>query len=102
MNRRSGARLEDALARVRGRTSCPYDAGVTARRTLGVGPEAAHGIRAPQADLLASLPSVRLPDLDELRARGVLGNHPAVSPVPRRTLGAGGRADEGTASRLSS
>ncbi|MFI5685577.1 hypothetical protein [Streptomyces sp. NPDC051636] len=67
---------------------------MTARRTLGTGPEAPHNIRAAQADLLDSLPGVRLPDLDELRARGVLGALPAAVPAPRRTLGAGGRADE--------
>jgi hypothetical protein len=45
---------------------------VTARRTLGTGPEApAQNIRAAQADLLDALPGVRLPDLGELRARGV-------------------------------
>ncbi|MFJ8028850.1 hypothetical protein [Streptomyces sp. NPDC096311] len=67
---------------------------MTARRTLGPGPEAAHSIRAAQADLLDSLPGVRLPDLEELWVRGVLGAHPAAIPPPRRTLGAGGRADE--------
>ncbi|MFF7130466.1 hypothetical protein [Streptomyces sp. NPDC008240] len=67
---------------------------MTARRTLGAGPQDAHSIRAAQADLLDALPGVRLPDLDELRARGVLGVHPATSSAPRRTLGAGGRADE--------
>ena len=66
---------------------------VTARRTLGTGPEAsAHSIRAAQADLLDTLPGVHLPDLDELRARGVLGNLPSTPPSPRRTLGPGGRA----------
>ncbi|MGX4695255.1 hypothetical protein [Streptomyces sp. JNUCC 63] len=68
---------------------------MTVRRTLGAGPEApAHSLRAAQADLLDELPGVRLPDLDELRARGVLGAHPATPPAPRRTLGAGGCADE--------
>jgi hypothetical protein len=44
------------------------------RRALGAGPEVpAQGIRAAEADLLTALPGVRLPDLDELRARGVLG-----------------------------
>ncbi|MFF3906546.1 hypothetical protein ACFYZJ_11230 [Streptomyces sp. NPDC001848] len=66
---------------------------MTARRTLGTGPEAAT-IRAAQADLLDGLPGVHLPDLDELRARGVLGTRPATPPAPRRTLGAGGRANE--------
>ncbi|KIE24623.1 hypothetical protein LK08_23725 [Streptomyces sp. MUSC 125] len=67
---------------------------MTARRTLGTGPQASHSIRAAQADLLDALPEVRLPDLDELRVRGVLGVHATTSPAPRRTLGAGGRADE--------
>lgn len=50
---------------------------VTARRILGTGLEApAQSIRAAQADLLDALPGVRLPDLGELRARGVLGAHP--------------------------
>ncbi|MFF3139251.1 hypothetical protein [Streptomyces mirabilis] len=65
---------------------------MTARRTLATGPQDAHSIRATQADLLDALPGVRLPDLDELRARGVLGAHPATSPSERRTLGAGGGA----------
>ncbi|WP_189554826.1 hypothetical protein [Streptomyces lavendofoliae] len=51
---------------------------MTTRRALGAGPEVpAQGIRAAEADLLAALPGVRLPDLDELRARGVLGARPA-------------------------
>ncbi|MEU6593267.1 hypothetical protein ABZ923_29260 [Streptomyces sp. NPDC046881] len=65
-----------------------------ARRILGTGPEAPHHIRAAQADLLDFLPGVGLPDLDELRARGVLAPHSAAVPAPRRTLGAGVRADE--------
>ncbi|WP_369228007.1 hypothetical protein AB5J52_47940 [Streptomyces sp. R39] len=67
---------------------------MTARRTLGTGPQAPHDIRATQADLLGALPGVRLPDVGELRARGVLGAQPTTPPAPRRTLGAGGRADE--------
>lgn len=67
---------------------------VTARRTLGTGPQAPHSIRAAQADLLDSLPGIRLPSMEEFRARGVLGTHPATNPAPRRTLGTGGRADE--------
>ncbi|GHB79287.1 hypothetical protein GCM10010377_81660 [Streptomyces viridiviolaceus] len=67
---------------------------MTARRILGTGPQAPAQIRAAQADLLDSLPGVSLPDVDELRARGVLGSHPAQAPAPRRILGAGGRADE--------
>jgi hypothetical protein len=63
---------------------------VTSRRNLGTGPDAsALGIRASQADLLDALPSVRLPDLTDLRTRGVLGAHSAVPPSPRRTLGTG-------------
>ncbi|WP_406423132.1 hypothetical protein OH809_07585 [Streptomyces sp. NBC_00873] len=63
---------------------------MTTRRTLGTGPEApAQSIRAAQADLLDALPGVHLPDLGELRARGVLGAHPAAPPSPRRALGAG-------------
>ncbi|MCX4869544.1 MULTISPECIES: hypothetical protein [Streptomyces] len=68
---------------------------MTVRRALGAGPQApAHSIRAAQADLIDAFPGERLSDLDELRARGVLGTCPAASPSPRRTLGAGGRADE--------
>ncbi|MER5927296.1 hypothetical protein [Streptomyces mirabilis] len=70
---------------------------MTVRRPLGAGPQDAHGIRAVQADLLDALPGVRLPDLDELRTRGVLGTNPAMPPSPRRTLGVGGRAHEGPA-----
>jgi hypothetical protein len=67
---------------------------VTSRRTLGTGPEApAQNIRAAQTDLLDALPGVRLPDLGELRARGVLGAHPAAPPSPRRSLGAGRTED---------
>ncbi|MGW1507384.1 hypothetical protein ACWCQW_55200 [Streptomyces mirabilis] len=67
---------------------------MTARRILGIGPEApAQSIRAAQADLLDAQPGVRLPDLGELRARGVLGAHPAVPPSPRRGLGTG-RTDD--------
>ncbi|MFJ1610116.1 hypothetical protein ACIOHS_43390 [Streptomyces sp. NPDC088253] len=67
---------------------------MTARRTLGTGPEApAQSIRAAQADLLDARPGVRLPDLGELRARGVLGAHPAAPSSPRRALGAG-RTDD--------
>ncbi|MCX5433999.1 hypothetical protein OHU11_40605 (plasmid) [Streptomyces sp. NBC_00257] len=68
---------------------------MTVRRALGSGPQApAPSIRAAQADLLDTLPGERLSDLDELRARGVLGTRPAAPPSPRRTLGAGGHADE--------
>ncbi|MFD7620722.1 hypothetical protein [Streptomyces sp. NPDC059802] len=67
---------------------------MTVRRALGAGPQApAPSIRAAQADLLGALPGERLSDLDELRARGVLGTRPAAPPSPRRALGTG-RADE--------
>ncbi len=60
---------------------------VTTRRTLGAGPtDPAQNIRAAQADLLDALPGVRLPDLGELRARGVLGAHPTALPSPRTDL----------------
>ncbi|MFF0087914.1 hypothetical protein ACFYR1_51200 [Streptomyces canus] len=67
---------------------------MTARRTLGSGPQTAHTIRAAQADLIDELPGVHLPDVAELRTRGVLGGIVTTPPAPRRTLGAGGRADE--------
>ncbi|MET9957242.1 hypothetical protein ABZ135_37600 [Streptomyces sp. NPDC006339] len=56
---------------------------MTGRRTLGPGPRAAP-IQAAQADLLTDLP-----DVAELRARGVLDPHPAPAPRARRTLGTG-------------
>ncbi|WBO69772.1 hypothetical protein [Streptomyces camelliae] len=62
---------------------------MTPRRALGAGPQT---IRAAQADLLDALPGLRLPDLEELRSRGVLGTRAASPPAPRRTLGVGGRA----------
>lgn len=49
---------------------------VTARRPLGTGPDDLTHIRATEADLLHSLPGIRLPNLDDLRARGVLDAHP--------------------------
>ncbi|MEU9796700.1 hypothetical protein AB0E27_40220 [Streptomyces sparsogenes] len=67
---------------------------MTVRRTLGPGPQApASSIRAAEADLLDTVPGGHLLDLEEMRARGVLGTHTETSPDPRRTLGAGGRAD---------
>ncbi|MEV6332265.1 hypothetical protein [Streptomyces sp. NPDC051909] len=66
---------------------------MTVRRTLGPGPQASAPIRAAQADLNA-LPSVHLPDLDELRGRGVLGPRRPLAPSSRRALGAGATADE--------
>ncbi|MFG3343464.1 hypothetical protein ACGF1Z_00175 [Streptomyces sp. NPDC048018] len=61
---------------------------MTARRTLGPGPQAAP-IQAAQADLLDEFPGLRLPDIGELRTRGVLGPPPAPAPVARRMLGTG-------------
>jgi hypothetical protein len=63
---------------------------VTTRRTLGTGPEASiQGIRAAQADLLDSLPGIRLPDLGELRTRGVVGRQHHPPSMARRSLGTG-------------
>ncbi|MFB6876398.1 hypothetical protein [Streptomyces sp. NPDC056323] len=53
---------------------------MTVRRALGSGPQApSPSIRAALADLLDTLPGERLSDLDDLRARGVLGTRP---PAP--------------------
>ncbi|MEU2675198.1 hypothetical protein ABZ622_41770 [Streptomyces sp. NPDC007164] len=41
-------------------------------------------------------PGVRIPDLDKLRARGVLGASTATPPAARRALGTGGHADGDT------
>ncbi|MFD9429158.1 MULTISPECIES: hypothetical protein [unclassified Streptomyces] len=66
-----------------------------ARRMLGPGPEdPAHSVRASQADLLDVFPGVRLPDLDGLRARGVLGTSTTTPPAARRALGTGGHTEE--------
>ncbi|MGV9892089.1 hypothetical protein [Streptomyces sp. NPDC003395] len=66
---------------------------MTARRNLGTGPEApAQSIRAAQADLLDALPDIHLPDLNDLRTRGVLGTTPSATPSPRRVLGTGSAA----------
>lgn len=72
----------------------PYDDHVTARRALGSGPQVARTIRASQADLIDALPGIRLPDVAELRARGVVGGPTETAPAPRRTRGSGGRAGE--------
>ncbi|MYW69093.1 hypothetical protein GTY65_34225 [Streptomyces sp. SID8379] len=56
------------------------------RRTLGTGPTAR--IQASQADLEV-LPSVNLPDVAELRARGVLGGQKPTGSTARRVLGSG-------------
>ncbi|MCQ6557006.1 hypothetical protein NPS70_28035 [Streptomyces sp. C10-9-1] len=66
---------------------------MTVRRALGTGPENPAHIRAAQADLLDALPGVRLPDLDELRDRGVLGTQRAATPSSRRALGSGSCTD---------
>ena len=66
---------------------------MTARRTLGSGPESFPPVGAAQADLLDGLPGVRLPDLAELRARGVLDARTAHPPAARRVPGAGSTPD---------
>ncbi|GHE24049.1 hypothetical protein [Streptomyces capillispiralis] len=70
---------------------------MTARRTLGSGPDRSASIVAAQADLLDDLPGIRLPDLAELRARGVLATRTAKPPAARRVLGAGSHPDTGPA-----
>ncbi|MET9954436.1 hypothetical protein ABZ135_23235 [Streptomyces sp. NPDC006339] len=61
---------------------------MTTRRTLGLGPGPQTApIQAAQADLLAGLPGLDLPDVAELRARGVLDPHPAPARREPRTLG---------------
>ncbi|WP_327575672.1 hypothetical protein [Streptomyces sp. NBC_00145] len=67
---------------------------MTTRRALGSGPQATRTIRAWQADLIDALPGIRLPDVAELRARGVVAGPTETAPAPRRTLGVGGHADE--------
>lgn len=69
---------------------------VTTRRVLGAGPQTpAHSsIRAAEADILEALPGIRLPDLHELRERGVVGSHLPGAPGIRRVLGAGALAEE--------
>ncbi|MCT4351759.1 hypothetical protein M5362_01250 [Streptomyces sp. Je 1-79] len=75
------------------------------RRALGQGPfdeltDSAEAVprrkQATEADLDTGLPSLRLPNLDELRARGVLarGHHDQPDPPPtnRRTLGTAAEA----------
>lgn len=61
---------------------------------LAPAPQAAHTIRAAQADLMDALPGVHLPDVADLRARGVLGSTTTPTSAPRRALGIGGRAGE--------
>ncbi|MEU2441825.1 hypothetical protein ABZ595_37435 [Streptomyces rubradiris] len=65
------------------------------RRPLGTGPDDRARISASQADILTSLPGIHLPDLEDLRARGVLDAHPHAAedddqadehPGPRRHL----------------
>ncbi len=69
---------------------------VNERRTLGPGPETADRIVAAEADLHESIPGSRFPNLDELRGRGLFQPRSAPAPGPRRTLGAGGGAPNGT------
>ncbi|MFD5326834.1 hypothetical protein [Streptomyces sp. NPDC127092] len=66
---------------------------MTSRRTLGAGPQNLTSVRAAQADLLDELPGVRLPDLVELRARGVLVTHRTEGRNARRLLGDGVQPD---------
>ncbi|MEU8527720.1 hypothetical protein AB0C77_19330 [Streptomyces sp. NPDC048629] len=70
---------------------------MTLRRSLGTGPQDLAHIRAAEADLLDELPGVRLPDLDDMRARGVLSTHHPEQRSPRRALGGGVRPDEDSA-----
>ncbi|MFD8851565.1 hypothetical protein [Streptomyces sp. NPDC059604] len=65
---------------------------MTARRTLGPGPERSALVGAAEADLHDAIPGTRFPNLDDLRARGLFSPGPAASPNHRRALGAGGRA----------
>lgn len=46
------------------------------RRPLGTGPDDRPRISATEADLHTALPGIVLPDVDDLRARGVLDAHP--------------------------
>ena len=76
----------------------------TTRRPLGTGPDDLTRVRATEADLHTALPGIRLPDVADLRARGVLDAaaddqehddpraRSAGGPVPgRRQLGTRGR-----------
>ncbi|QRV39222.1 hypothetical protein I6J42_34720 (plasmid) [Streptomyces californicus] len=69
---------------------------MTTRRVLGAGPQtpAPSSIRAAAADILKALPGIRLPDLHELRDRGVVGSHLPRALGARRTLGVGPLAEE--------
>lgn len=69
---------------------------VTTRRVLGAGPQspAPSSIRAAEADILEALPGIRLPDLHELRERGVVGSHLPRALGTRRALGAGALTEE--------
>ena len=66
-----------------------------ARRTLGAGPQAALApIRAAQADLLGSLPAVRLPTLMACVTEESSGAAPRRRRARAEALGVGGRNDE--------
>lgn len=69
---------------------------VTTHRVLGAGPQAPapSSIRAAEADILEALPGIRLPDLHELRERGVVGSHLPGTLGSRRPLGAGALTEE--------
>lgn len=73
-----------------------YDAPVTTRRALGAGPQVSgpSSIRAAEADISDALPGIRLPDLLELRERGVVGSHFPGTASTRRALGVGAVDDE--------
>ncbi|MFZ4179391.1 hypothetical protein ACOZCI_34900 [Streptomyces griseoincarnatus] len=68
---------------------------MTARRILGSGPASPASIGAAQADLLEDPPGVRLPDLAELRAKGVLEPCAARPSAARCALGADTRLEIG-------
>ncbi|MGY9063983.1 hypothetical protein [Streptomyces sp. CAS3] len=69
---------------------------VTTRRVLGAGHQVSGpgNIRAGEADISDSLPGVRLPDLHELRARGVVGASLPGTASARRTLETGAIDEE--------
>ncbi|MEU0311819.1 hypothetical protein [Streptomyces cyaneofuscatus] len=69
---------------------------MTTRRVLGAGLQAPapSSIRATEADILDALPGIRLPDLHELRERGVVGSHHPGALGTRRALGARAPTEE--------
>lgn len=79
------------------RVRAPTMLSVTTRRVLGAGPEASgpSSIRAAEADIIDALPGIRLPDLHDLRARGVVGSPLAATASTRRALGSSAADEEG-------